>query len=391
MSERKAPKKQAPAAPAAEYVHPSTLKPDPKNPRRHKVDEVASSIQRFGFGAPILARAANRQVIAGHGRLEAALKLGCESVPVRFLEISAKEARALMLADNQLGGEWDDAGLREVMLSLQADDVDVTGLGWSEDELKALLAEAGTDEGTDEGPGEVPAIPVSVPGEVYELGPHRLLCGDSTDAGAVAAFLGDDKPTVLILDPPFDVDYAPWEPAPDVRLAMIWARGATGLRWIGERVGDAPLWGVSTLAFSGQARGWARPEWPCLIHEVVYVLRRGEGRGAKCRPGPARAYDLRLTNDDRPFSFYEGLASRRNDMSWAKNPATYAVFLCMAHDGEIVYDPCAGSGASLLATHTAGNVWRGVEQQPKWCDMIRKRWTELALESGKEPGSGALK
>jgi len=109
----KAPKISAPAAPAAEWVHPSTLKRDPKNPRKHKIDEVASSIQRFGFGAPILARAANRQVIAGHGRLEASLKLGLESVPVRFLERGRTEGATGRAAARGNGRRaWRGAGGR---------------------------------------------------------------------------------------------------------------------------------------------------------------------------------------------------------------------------------------------------------------------------------------
>src|SRR5690606_12519563 len=271
-----------------------------------------------------------------------------------------------------------------------AEGYDATLTGFDAQELEDLLTwtpDGGMAEEPEERDDDAPTVTQS--GDVWCMGPHRLMCGDSTDPVQVARLWGRTQPTVMILDPPFDMEYDAWEPADHVRLLMVWARGHTGLRWVGARVGDPPLWGVSTLAFSGQARGWARPEWPSLVHEVVYVLRRGEDKGGRCRPEPALAYGLRVTEDNRPFSFYEGLASRRNDMSWAKNPACFAVFLCMTRKGEVVYDPCAGSGASLLACERAKNPWLGMEMQPKWADMVVRRWQEDTGKAAKLEGSAA--
>lgn len=134
---------------AAVYVDPATLTPWAKNPRRNltAIPKVVESIRRFGFGAPIVARKADRSVIAGHTRLAAALELGLEEVPVRYLDLSEAEAHALALADNRLGeeAEWDDDLLAEVLRDLQAKGADRSGLGWSDEELDAFLAEPVTE------------------------------------------------------------------------------------------------------------------------------------------------------------------------------------------------------------------------------------------------------
>lgn len=134
---------------AAVYVDPADLTPWGKNPRRNltAIPKVVESIRRFGFGAPIVARKADRSVIAGHTRLAAALELRLEVVPVRFLDLSEEEAHALALADNRLGeeAEWDDALLAEVMRDLEVGGTDRSGLGWSDEELDALLEEPVTE------------------------------------------------------------------------------------------------------------------------------------------------------------------------------------------------------------------------------------------------------
>jgi hypothetical protein len=118
------------------------LTPWAKNPRKNDpaVDAVADSIRRFGFASPILARLADGRVIAGHTRLKAAIKLGMEAVPVRYLDLDVTAANALALADNKLGelAEWDDAALAEILSGLGDD---AKGLGWNDDEIASLLAE----------------------------------------------------------------------------------------------------------------------------------------------------------------------------------------------------------------------------------------------------------
>jgi ParB-like chromosome segregation protein Spo0J len=138
---------------AATWEDISSLTPWGKNPRHNAaaIEQVRKSIERFGFSSPIIARQQDRVIIAGHTRHQAALKMGLDKVPVRFLDLDPAQARALALADNRLGevAEWDDGMLAEVLAELEAESVDLDGLGWSDEEMKMIIAGAesvGDDE-----------------------------------------------------------------------------------------------------------------------------------------------------------------------------------------------------------------------------------------------------
>lgn len=140
------------AGPAAEWVDVDRLAPWKANPRvnDHAVQAVADSIERFGFGAPIVARLADGMVIAGHTRLKAARQLGMKTVPVRYLDIDEGEAIALALVDNRVGevADWSD-GLGDVLAELAANEVDLEGLGWDAEELSMIMEGAGSVAGAE--------------------------------------------------------------------------------------------------------------------------------------------------------------------------------------------------------------------------------------------------
>jgi len=136
---------------AAEWVGPDELVPWAQNPRRNEkaVREVMRSIERYGFGAPVVARRATREIIAGHTRVEAARRLGLERIPVRFLDIDERAAHELALVDNRSAeiAEWDESMLRQLM----EDGLDLSELGWSEEEVRELAAD-GLDDVSLDGP-----------------------------------------------------------------------------------------------------------------------------------------------------------------------------------------------------------------------------------------------
>lgn len=136
--------------PAAQYVALADLKRWDRNPRVNDpaVQAVVDSIRRFGFGAPILARKTDGEIIAGHTRIKAAVKLGLTEVPVRYLDLTATEAHALALADNRVGeiAEWDDDALADVLRELNEQDVSLDGLGWVDTEVRAMLDGVGVDD-----------------------------------------------------------------------------------------------------------------------------------------------------------------------------------------------------------------------------------------------------
>ena len=199
---------------AAVYVDPNTLTPWDKNPRNNAeaIKQVAKSIKRFGFASPIVARQADGRIIAGHTRHAAALKLGLEDVPVRFLDIDEQKASALALADNKIGeiATWNDDTLGEILAELEQDGFDLDGLGWSDDELNGLLdsmrpeepeAEA-DDRDFDRMPEDVPAITQA--GDVIEMGRHVLHCADCVE---VMRGMEENSIDAIVCDPPYGLGF----------------------------------------------------------------------------------------------------------------------------------------------------------------------------------------
>src|SRR5450756_1082138 len=199
------------------------LHPDPANPRRiseDKLDALERSLRQFGFVQPVLARKADGTVIGGHQRLVAARRLGLATVPVTYLDLSVEQARLLNLALNKISGSWDDALLARLLADLQTTpDVDLSLSGFGEDEIKDLLRSLEVREkreqvesfDLDEALAEATRTPRAKLGDLWVLGDHRLLCGDSTDPAAVARLLDGAEPKLLATDPPYGVSYdASW-------------------------------------------------------------------------------------------------------------------------------------------------------------------------------------
>ncbi len=193
------------------------LLPYAANARTHPDDQVAQiagSIAEFGFNVPCLVDERG-VLVAGHGRLLAARKLGITEVPViRLDHLTDAQARAFRIADNQIAvnAGWDDATLSAELARLKEDGVDLELLGFPESELDRLLdglgGESGASGDEDEVP-EPPVEPVTRPGDLWLLGDHRLLCGDATVMTDVDRLLAGIVPQLMVTDPPYGVDYDP--------------------------------------------------------------------------------------------------------------------------------------------------------------------------------------
>ena len=197
-----------------DYWPVGRLVPSPRNARIHsdaQVAEIAGSIRAFGFTNPILADE-DGDVIAGHGRLAAARLLGLSEVPVIPLKgLTAVQKRQLMLADNRiaLNAGWDAEMLNLELRELSVLGADLEALGFTAKELSAALTPVG-DGLTDE--NEIPEVAETAttrPGDIWCLGSHRLMCGDSTDDATVTALLRDVVPVLMVTDPPYGVEYDP--------------------------------------------------------------------------------------------------------------------------------------------------------------------------------------
>ena len=359
---------------AATWLPIGDLTPWADNPREndHAVPEVARSIERFGFGAPILARPVDGgglEVIAGHTRLKAAESLGLDRVPVRVLDLDPTDARLLALADNRLGelAEW-SSGLEDVLRQMGNDGVDLDGLGWSAEELADLLTPTFDPDGTEDDIPAIGEVADSVVGEVYELGPHRLACGDCT-----AADIETYREHHLITDPPYGIgisanpvrqahDRTYWDSAPasDELLIKFVRLCPSAIIWGGNYFGLPP----SQTFFIWDKK---QPEQFTL---------------AMC--------EMAWSNVGGPAKLY-----RRSVVGYSKDHPTQKpvdlIVWCLSWIGDgPVFDPFAGSGTTLIACAMTGRRARLIELDPRYCDVIRRRWTTWADKNGQDPGPGAL-
>ena len=438
---------------AAEWTDVGDLVPWEDNPRLNDsaVEKVRESIKRFGFAAPIIARQADGMVIAGHTRLRAAMELGLDRVPVRWMDLDPADARMLALADNKLGevAEWDDDLLEKVFADLAEDpDLDLSGLGWDEDELEDILGgEAGLD-GPDDGELiEPPEEPDSKPGEVYELGPHRLICGDCRDASVVARLLDGQSINVAFTSPPYASqrkydessgfkpippdEYVEWFDAVQANVrAHLAADGSWFVnikehcedgqrslyvkdltiahvrRW-GWRFVDELVWKKNGLPGDFKTRfrnDWepvfqycrdetTRPRFKNVMVSGTCVKGEGTGSERQGMGGSNMGKTVTWEGKVRPGN----VLSIGVSMATVEHSAAYPVGLpaffikAFSDAGDIIFDPFLGSGTTIIAAAKNDRVAYGCEISAGYCDVIRRRWTTWAEEAGVDPGPGALR
>ncbi len=393
--------------PAAVWVPIDDLRPWQGNPRKNSdaVEAVADSIGKFGFGAPIVARKANRQIIGGHTRLQAARRLGLTHVPVRYLDLSAEDAQLLALADNKLGeiAEWDEAALAQVLEELKGANADLEATGFDRGEIDELLAdlEASRLADVEEDPvPEPPARPDSVPGQLYELGPHRLLCGDSTAPEALRLALAGQAADCLWTDAPYGVAYQSHmaeggtasrfqpienddlEPAAlQAFLTTCFRNAAAGLRpgaalyacHANQRPGIYPAFESALLAAGFHIASvlvWVKPAatmgWQDYRNRYEPIL-YGWKKGAERQKVEDRTETTVWEVSRDPAASYEHPTQKPVELvERALRNSTKA--------GDTVLDLFAGSGPVLIAAARLGRRAVLVEKDPGYCDVIRMRW-----------------
>jgi DNA modification methylase len=407
------------------------------NPRKNAqaVAAVAESISRFGFAAPILANRRTGEIVAGDTRFQAAVRLKLDAVPVRWLDLSEAEAHALAVADNKLGelADWDDAKLAAVLQELaQAGDAAVSGLGFGDVELRRLLAQA------DPLPGDGDVVPElrkwapasSQPGRVYELGAHRLACGDSRDFQVWADLLAGQKLDLVWTDPPYGVALVG-----GCRELSEGERRAQGKATLSgddldeasfARLLEASLGQLAVFSRPGAVWYVAGPSGPMLFHWMrvlralkvwrqtlvwekdSFVLGRGDFhiRDETVLAGvvPAPEEFDSIVYGWNPGAAHEWHGGRRLDSVLrfarpkrsADHPSQKPVDLVQAclrwssSAGDLVGDAFGGSGTTLIAAASEHRRARLVDVDPWYCDVIRRRWTAYAKANKLEPGSGGL-
>ena len=394
-----------------EMVQVGELKPYQKNSRTHsaeQIDQIAKSIKEFGFTNPILIDGA-RAILAGHGRKLAAEKLGITEVPCLVIDyLSDAQRRAYVIADNKLAlnAGWDEDLLRLELGALSEDGFDLALTGFSDDELAAL--KLFDDEGStgniddDEAPEEQPAI--SVLGDTWTMGNHRIRCGSSTDADDVAALLNGVKPHLMVTDPPYGVNYdadwrnkatrknhelangkvlnddnADWSEAwalfpgdvayvwhSDTMANVVW----DSLVQTGFDIRAQIIWAKSTFAMS-QGHYHHKHE-PCL-----YVVRKnatGHWNGDRKQ---TTVWEI-----DKPMKSETGHSTQK-PVECMRRP-----MVNNSSPGQAVYEPFSGSGTTIIAGEKEGRHVYAMELHPPYVDIAVRRWQEWTGKNATLDGDG---
>jgi DNA modification methylase len=389
-------------ADAIERRKVSELIPYARNARTHsdaQVAQIAASIREWGWTNPVLIDPEGG-LIAGHGRVMAARKLGIDDVPCMIATgWSDAQKKAYILADNQLAlnAGWDTQLLSVEIGELSAEGFELGLIGFGDDFLAGLL-NVGNEGLTDpDDVPEPPAEPVTVLGDVYVLGKHRLVCGDSTSADAVAKALNGVAPHLMVTDPPYGVEYdadrrnkakradgtpigasalgkvqndgeADWSEAWALfpgDVAYVWHAGnmahivAESLLSTGLEIRAQIIWAKNQLVIG---RGDYHPQHePCW-----YAVRKG-------RKGHYNGDRKQTTiwNIDKPRKSETGHSTQK-PVECMKRP-----IVNNSSPGQAIYDPFLGSGTTLIACEMEGRACHGLELSPAYCDVIVKRWEDF--------------
>ena len=385
-----------------EYRAVDALIPYARNAKQHseaQVAQIAASIREFGWGAPILIDGQNN-VIAGHGRLLAARKLGMPEVPVVPMEhLTDTQRRALILADNKIGenASWEDELLGIELSELKDAGFDLGLTGFSTEEWEALIAgEESTKDGLtdDDAVPEVTENPISKTGDIWILGQHKLLCGDATKSDDYKVLLGEELVDMTFTDPPYNVNYAN-----TAKEKLLGKNRPIMNDNLGEGFGSflfdacdnilTHTKGAIYIAMSSSeldtlqaAFRAAGGKWSTFIIWAKNTFTLG-------RADYQRQYEPILYGWRDGADHYWCGARDQGDVWNIKKPAKNDLHPTMkpvelveravrnsSKTRDLVLDPFGGSGTTLIACEKTGRRARLIELDPKYVDVIVKRWEE---------------
>jgi DNA modification methylase len=363
------------------------IKPYEKNAKKHpakQIKQVAESIKAFGFNQPIVVDK-NGVIIVGHGRYEAAKLLGLKDVPAIKVNLTDEQAKAYRLADNKLNeSEWDMGLAIEELKGLSDELIDLTGFD------RDLLIE--TDEKDDILPDNAPTR--AKLGDVWQLGRHRIMCGDSTDKASVERLMDGKKADMVFTDPPYGISIVKHNQiGGGGKLGFVGATGEAKARKYRDIVNDETtdtakkhyllclelgikkfiLWGGNYFTdFLSPERGW-----------IIWDKKEGDIKNtfADC--------ELAWTNLGKNAKIFRHLwagllrkGGRNEELKERVHPTQKPVGLLSdilleyTKEDDIVFDAFLGSGSTLIATEKTGRICYGMELDPKYTDVILKRWED---------------
>jgi len=435
-----------------EHLPTETLIPYARNSRTHspeQVDAVASSIREFGFTNPVLIDS-NNTIIAGHGRVMAAQKLGLSAVPcIRLAHLSDTQRRAYVIADNKLAEQagWNLSVLRREVEDLMAESFDLDLLGFDDEELKEMMGDSGLNGGAgNSDPDDAPPLPkkaTSKDGDIWALGLHRVVCGDSTDASNLARLMAGGQADMCWTDPPYNVAYetqagkianddlgdsefkafllklfsaaiAVMKPGGAIYVAHADTEGLnfrSAFAEAGFKLSGCLIWRKESLVLGRSDYQWQ--------HEpILYGWKPGAahrwfgGRkqttvtdyasdGSVFRQRVDGKYEISLgdrvllvdgdvhVEELLPSVFLEAKPKRSEGHPTMKPVALIERMLRNnAKNGNVILDVCGGSGSTLMACETLGMRGRLSELSPAYVDVIVNRWQDFTGKQATLESSG---
>jgi len=401
-----------------EQLKLDALIPYARNSRTHsdaQVAQIAASIKEFGFTNPVLIDETG-SIIAGHGRVMAARKLAIADVPsIRLTHLTDAQKKAYIIADNKLAlnAGWDDEMLAVELTDLKDMGFDLDLTGFSTDEIEALLAPVGTEGLTDEDAvPDAPEAPVTVLGDVWLLGKHRVMCGDSTSIEQAEQLMAGTNADLVFTDPPYNVDYSGRGQnnlgtikndnmsAEDFEqfcrdlfatynavmkpLACIYVchpDSQSGPKLAFEKTFAEQFKKSSTIIWMKQSAGMGWQDYRAQHEPILYGWKDG-GKGKHFFSGDRTKTTVWKIGRDAQTTY--------------KHPTQKPVALPeeaiknSSKGQDIVLDLFGGSGSTLIACEKTGRINRSMELDPKYCDVIVQRWQEFTgqtatLESNGKP------
>jgi DNA modification methylase len=382
------------------------LKPYKLNAKKHpkkQLDGIAESIRRFGFTQPIVVDK-NNEIIIGHGRLEGAKLAGLKAVPSVVLgSLSPAEIKALRLIDNRIA----ETGWDQEMLSLDMAEMDFDfepfGIEFSS-LVDAKAQEGNTDPDAAPTPG---AAPQSIIGDYWDLGPHRLLCGDSTQALCVSRLLDGINPNLMVTDPPYGVNYDPeWREGADLgvgkrskgkvqnddkadwtetyslfpgNVAYVWHAGRfTDI--IAKNLKDCDFELISQIIWVKQHFALSRGDYHWQHEPCWYAVKKGHPHNWQGARDQSTTWDIKNNNsfgNSEPEKTY-GHGTQK-PIACMERP-----ILNNSKAGDWIYDPFGGSGTTLIAAERNNRKCAIMELDPAYCEMIVQRWEDFTGKKAKK-------
>ncbi|WP_447983796.1 site-specific DNA-methyltransferase [Nitrospira sp. Nam74] len=390
------------------------INPVAYNPRKDlqpgdaEYEALKRSILTFGYVEPLVWNARTGNLVGGHQRLKVLKSLGYTAAHCTVVDVDLSTEKAMNVALNKISGEWDVPKLKELLTDLTGTGYDVTVTGFGSQELKDLLRWQTDDEkdaALNEAPVRSSGPTTAKPGDVWILGGHRLMCGDSTNPVDVAALLAADVPRLMVTDPPYGVNYDPawrqeidgsdnhalgkvqnddqvdWTPAYALfpgDVAYVWHAGvfaaavARHLDEVGFIIRSQIIWAKQHFVFSRGAYHWQHE--PCW-----YAVRKGATGNWQGDRKQTTLWELSNLN---PFggAGWEDQSQRTDHGTQKPIEAMRRPILNHTQPGEWVYDPFLGSGTTLIAAEDRGRRCLAMEIDPGYCDVTIERWQTLTGE-----------